>query len=311
MASKRYRLGTRNSALALAQARWVAAELGKRGIDCDLVEITSSGDQDRSRPLYEMEDLNPGLFCKRLQEALLRDEIDLAVHSLKDLPTLPPPGLKVFAVPERVSVRDCLLVHPGSYSPDLPLGLATGCTVGTSSLRREAQLLSLRPDVKVVSLRGNVPSRVAQVRDGKLGAAILAEAGLDRLGLALEGVRRAALREDDFIPAPAQGALGVEARESSEPALAAALHALNQPDLEKRTRIERRILRDLEGGCTLPLGVLCEPAAGGKYRVRAFLGAYQMSGEARRDWVSFRRFDISLEDEDALVAQVVAHFRGP
>lgn len=303
-----YRLGTRKSALARTQSQSIADELGKRGIACRLIEVSSSGDQDRTRPLYEMEDLNPGLFCKRLQDALLAGEIDLAVHSLKDLPTQGPPGLRVFAVPFREAPGDCLIVHPRALDKAAPIPLSPGATVGTSSLRRESQLWAARPDLKIVSLRGNVPGRVAQVRDGKLDAAVLAEAGLRRLALDLRGVHLHALPVDRFVPAPAQGALAVEAAESSAPELLVALQSLNAPALETQTRIERRVMRDLEGGCTLPLGVLCEPVPEG-WRLRAALGVAQNSARGSRDWVAVEHFDICLASEDALVDKTVNYFR--
>ncbi len=303
------RVGTRKSALARTQSQGIADLLQAGGLPCDLVEIISEGDRDRVNPLYAMETDAPGLFCKQLEEALLADQIDIAVHSLKDLPTTQPQGLYVAAVPPRVGASDCLLIHPSRVNDAEPLGLPRGASLGTSSLRREAEFLDARPDLNVSSLRGNVPSRVAQVREGKLDAAVLASAGLERLGLDLTGIVRVDLDPHRFVPAPGQGALAIEARTNGTLDLKDRLKALNHPPSETAVRIERRIMRDLEGGCTLPLGVLCVPSADG-WSVRAFLGIAKNRGEARRDWVSFHRFDISGSREDTLVTETVQYLKG-
>jgi hydroxymethylbilane synthase len=303
------RVGTRKSALARTQSQTIADLLQAGGLPCDLVEIVSEGDRDRINPLYAIETDAPGLFCKQLEEALLADQIDIAVHSLKDLPTTQPAGLFVAAIPPRVGAADCLIVHPDRVAAGEPLGLPRGASVGTSSLRREAQLLDARPDLNVSSLRGNVPSRVAQVREGKLDAAVLAAAGLERLGLDLTGVVKMELDPQRFVPAPGQGALAIEARSNGTLDLKNRLAVLNHAPTATAVRIERQIMRDLEGGCTLPLGVLCSPSADG-WSVRAFLGIAKNRAEARRDWVSFHRFDISGSREETLVAETVQYLKG-
>ncbi len=304
------RIGTRKSALAKTQSRWVAGRLETVGVDCELVEMDSRGDKDRINPLYEIETDSPGLFCKQLQEALLANQIDIAVHSLKDLPTLPIPGLEVAAIPLREVPLDILLIHPERVAEGLPMKLREGATVGTSSLRREAQILEARRDLKVVPLRGNVPSRVAQVREAKLDAAILAGAGLKRLALDLQGVVSVPLPSERFIPAPGQGALAVEIRTDLRTEWAAVVRALGDAETTLCVRIERRILREMEGGCTLPLGVLCRREVGDALTVRTFLGKTTHRGDGRRDWVSFHRFDISGTDEETLVAETVRFFKG-
>ncbi len=304
------RIGTRKSALAKTQSRWVGDWLSAQGIPCEYIEMDSRGDKDRVNPLYEIETDSPGLFCKQLQEALLAGQIDLAVHSLKDLPTLEPEGLYLAAIPLREVAQDTLLVHPSRLDENLPLKLGEGARVGTSSLRREAQILEARNDLKVVPLRGNVPSRVSQVREGKLDAAVLAEAGLKRLGLDLSGVFALPLSADRFIPAPGQGALAVEARTDLKPEWQAIVKRLEDVETAICVRIERRILREMEGGCTLPLGVLCRREVGDGWTVRTFLGKAMNRGEGLRDWVSFHRFDISGTDEETLVAETVRFFKG-
>lgn len=301
-----YRLGTRRSALAKTQSTTIKTALEKLGLGVVLVEIASAGDQDRATPLYEIETATPGLFTKQLEDALLDGRIDLAVHSLKDLPTRQPPGLVVAAVPQREDTADVLLIHAARHTPSEAFGLPRGARVGSSSLRREAELLSIRPDLVIEPLRGNVPTRLAAAREGKLDAVVLAEAGLKRLGLARDGVVSVALDPSVFVPAPGQGALAIEIRDDAADELKLALSKLHDIEAETETRIERRILRDLEGGCTLPLGVRCQ-VRGGTFRVEAFLGVSDRANP--HAWKGFRRFDISGTDEETLVGKTVSYFK--
>ncbi len=303
------RIGTRKSLLAKTQSTLILSSLKDLGVECELVEIESSGDKDRTKPLYEVElDGTPGLFTKELEQALLRNEIDLAVHSLKDLPTLQPPGLFVLAIPKREVTEDCLVFHAPKFHPQLPLGLHEGARVGTSSLRREAQLLAIRPDLKIESIRGNVPTRVKLAREGKFDAVVLAQAGLHRLNLSLDGVVMKALPSDHFVPAPGQGALAVEGRGDLPPKVKDALAQFHDPVAALETRIERAILRELEGGCSLPLGVRCQ--AGKPMKLKAFLGLLDRSKtDKSHAWKGFRSFDISGDAEETLVASTVAYFK--
>ncbi|MCW8140945.1 MAG: hydroxymethylbilane synthase, partial [Planctomycetota bacterium] len=209
------RIGTRGSELALWQAHLVADHVRALGLEVELVLIKTSGDLDTTRPLAELGQATGevGLFTKEIQRALLRGEVDLAVHSLKDLPTDPTPGLTLLARPVRAPVSDLLLCHPGAVDEADPVvPLARGATVGTSSVRRRVQLLALRPDLELVSIRGNVPTRVDKARTREVDAVVLAMAGIDRLALDLAGVRRVELPPAWFVCAPGQGALGIEAR---------------------------------------------------------------------------------------------------
>jgi hydroxymethylbilane synthase len=306
----RYRLGTRKSALAQVQSESIRRRLEESGLFCELVGVESSGDQNRHTPLYEIESETPGLFTKQLEVALLADQIDLAVHSLKDLPTQQPEGLRVAAVTARASAGDCLVIDSTRFRPGDPLGLPQGATVGTSSLRREALLLSQRPDLKIVPIRGNVPTRVQSVRDHKVDAVVLAQAGLQRLGLPLDEVTKRDLPPDRFISAPGQGALAIETRSRIPRDLEGALTVLRDPVTERETRVERRILRELEGGCTLPLGVRCLVDST-KLTVRAFLGVQRDRNSAPHDWISFHHFDRTEAEteEEALIAKTVAYFK--
>jgi hydroxymethylbilane synthase len=304
-----YRIGTRKSALAKVQSRHIQSCLEGLGLKCELVEIDSAGDTDRTTPLYEIEPASPGLFTKQLENALLKNEIDLAVHSLKDLPTQQPAELVIAAVSTREDAADCLIIRADNVAP-APLGLPHGAVVGTSSLRREALLLAERPDLVVTPIRGNVPTRLQKVRDGVVTATLLAEAGLNRLGytaekLTAEGLTKIALPSDRFVPAPGQGALALETRRTVPGDFAAALNTLNNRIAETETRIERRVLQGLHGGCTLPLGVRCRMAANGALSLSAFLGL--SSGEPRK-WMDFYRFEAADTSEELLVARTVGYF---
>jgi hydroxymethylbilane synthase len=240
------RIGTRSSPLALWQAAWVAGQLRRRHLDREiaLVEIKTQGDRDQNSPLATNGGI--GVFTKEIQRELLEGTIDLAVHSLKDLPTGAPTGLALAVVPPREEPGDALIA-PISRTLD---ALPKGAWVGTGSLRRRAQLLHLRPDLEVVAVRGNVETRLDQVLRGRLDAVVLAEAGLRRLGLDRHVTQR--LAPPAFLPAVAQGALGLECR-ADDVALRALLAPLDDAATHRAVRAERRVLAELEGGCMIPL----------------------------------------------------------
>jgi hydroxymethylbilane synthase len=243
------RLGTRGSKLALAQASLVADLLreGHRGLDVQLIQIATAGDRDQSSTLAE----GVGWFTKAIQDALLAGEVDIAVHSYKDLPTARPEGLVIAAVPLREDPRDAL-VSRGR----LPLArLPAGAVVGTSSPRRAAQLRQLRPDLDLRPIRGNVDTRIAKVDSGEYDAAVLALAGLKRLGL--EGRASHVFGFEEILPAPAQGALAVECR-SADSSTRALLASIDDRDLRTRVTAERSFLARLEAGCTFPAAAYAE-----------------------------------------------------
>ena len=243
------KLGTRGSKLARWQADWVRERLAERGVAAEIVVIKTRGDAEVDRPLHELE--GKGFFTKEIEEALLERRIDVAVHSLKDLPTRLAPGLALAAVPERGDPRDVLVTRqPGVTSL---AGLPPAARVGTSSLRRVAQLRHLRPDVAVLPLRGNVPTRVRQVKeggDGALDAALLARAGLERLGLA--AMVAVTLDPLEIMPAPGQGALGLEVR-ADDRATRGALAPLEHAASARQVAAERSVLAALGGGCQAPV----------------------------------------------------------
>jgi hydroxymethylbilane synthase len=261
------RLGTRRSALALAQARWVAERLPG---EVELVPITTSGDE-RRRAAASGRGPSPGRgpapsptdktrFVKEIEDALLAGEIDLAVHSAKDVPSELPDGLAIVGVPERADARDTLC---GAESLD---DLAEGAVVGTASLRRRAALLALRPDLDVRELRGNVDTRLRRLGDGDFDAIVLAQAGLERLGRADEG---SALDVGRVVPAPGQGCLVLEARAGSGDGGAAA--ALTDHEALTCLTAERAVVRALEATCHTPIGAH-SVAGGAGLRLTVFVG---------------------------------------
>ncbi len=236
------KLGTRGSQLARWQAEWVRSRLAAQGARAEIVVIKTRGDAEVDRPLHELE--GKGFFTKEIEDALLDGRIDVAVHSLKDLPTTLPKGLVLGAIPTRHDPREAL-VNGTSL-----LELKAGVRVGTSSLRRIAQVRFLRPDVDVVPLRGNVPTRVRKVEthDG-LDAALLAIAGLERLGL---GGKGSVIDPFDVMPAPGQGALGIEIR-ADDSATRKALEPLHDFASAIAVTAERALLAALGGGCQAPV----------------------------------------------------------
>ncbi|MFH5806089.1 hydroxymethylbilane synthase [Alienimonas sp. DA493] len=256
------RIATRDSPLALWQANHVAALLrdAHPGLTVELVEVKTTGDRNRVDPLPAMaralENGAPnagangvGLFTKEVQRAVLDGRADVAVHSLKDLPTAPAPGLTLAAVPQRASRWDALVLPAGSGAGSLD-DLPEGATIGTGSPRRRAQLLRLRPDLTFAEARGNVETRLAKLDSGEFHALILAEAGLDRLGLSGRVSKRL---DAEILPAVGQGALGVECREN-DPAVAR-LAPLDHPVSRAEADAERACLHRLGAGCHAPVGV--------------------------------------------------------
>ena len=244
------RIASRSSELALRQARIVEASLNSRGIAAEIVTFKTTGDKKLDEPLSEIG--AKGLFTHELEVALAKNKVDCCVHSLKDLPTELPEGLMIGAILEREDPRDVLVVNAVTEAEDLA-SLPAGSRVGTSSLRRRAQLLAIRPDLEVAELRGNVPTRLQKVETGKVHAAILAAAGLIRLN-ASQRIRQY-LNAPDWLPAAGQGAIAVEIRANDE-VMRDVLAPLNHPETALAVRAERAFLAALEGGCQIPIGAL-------------------------------------------------------
>lgn len=253
MAPKRLRIGTRASQLALWQANWIKSELERvyPGIEVELVKIKTTGDKILDVPLAQVG--GKGLFVKEIEEAMLRGEIDLAVHSMKDVPTEFPDGLGLVVTTMREDPRDAFISDGVKFSE-----LRQGARIGTSALRRQAQLLAARPDLEMVIIRGNVETRIRKLKEDGLDAVILAAAGLNRLGFA--NVITELLDADFSIPAIGQGALGLECRLNDQ-ATIDALAFLNHPQTAAAVSAERALLKRCEGGCQVPIaahGTVCD-----------------------------------------------------
>ena len=245
------RIGTRKSKLALWQANFVANKLKEHfpDLEIELVKITTKGDKILDVPLAKVG--GKGLFVKEIEEAMLRNEIDIAVHSLKDVPTFFPKGLGLIAITKREDPRDAFVSVKYNSLEELP----KGAIVGTSSLRRKVQLKLKRPDLQIKDLRGNVDTRLRKLEEGQYDAIILAYAGLKRLDLAKKA--KQIFDPLEFIPAVAQGFLGIEARLDDEKTKEI-VSVLNDEESLIRATAERSFLKTLEGGCQVPLGAYTE-----------------------------------------------------
>ncbi len=239
------RIGTRASELAQWQANWVAQQLRQGGASVEIVEITTSGDIEQSGPIAAMG--QQGVFTKEIQAALLDTRVDVAVHSLKDLPTESVEGVMLAAVPEREDVADALITNQGLTLDKL----SSGARIGTGSLRRQAQLKRLRADLEVVRIRGNVDTRLRKLDEGEYDAILLAVAGLYRLGRADRITER--LAPPRMLPAVGQGALGIECLETNQVARSL-LGPLDHWESRLSTTAERAMLALLHGGCSAPVG---------------------------------------------------------
>jgi hydroxymethylbilane synthase len=247
---KLLRIATRGSALALWQANHIRERLAQlHGIESELIRIRTSGDKFQGASVAQVSEQagTKGIFIKELEEALLAGTADLAVHSMKDVPTENPAGLVFPAITKREDVRDCLISRDGAKLKDL----ACGARVGTSSLRRQAQLRHHRPDLELLDLRGNVDTRLKKVAAGEFDAIVLATAGMNRLG-ASDKITQI-LAPEVMLPAVGQGALGIETRADDHETLRL-VAALDDPESHEAVTAERALLRELEGGCQIPLG---------------------------------------------------------
>ena len=257
------KIGTRASRLALWQAEFVAAQLKNffPALDVELIHVHTTGDKILDAPLAKIG--GKGLFTKELELQLARGEIDLAVHSLKDVPTDLPAGFKIAAVTKREQPFDAFVSEKFSSLDELP----AGSIVGTSSLRRSAQLLKLRPDLRIKNLRGNVDTRLKKLDTGEFDAIILASAGLERLGYATR-IRQLLTQ---IIPAAGQGALAIEVR-SDDAEISKLVQQLNDEETFSATAVEREFLREVGGSCQVPVGVFAK-IDDGRLIVRALISS--------------------------------------
>lgn len=260
------KIGTRGSQLALWQAHYTQSQLTAIGITSELQVIKTKGDAIQHLSFDKIE--GKGFFTKEIEDALIKGEVDLAVHSMKDLPTSQPEGLILTAVSYRANPADCLIIHPDAVDENVLFQCKHGALVGTSSARRKAQILDFRPDIELRDIRGNVPTRLEKLRRGDFDAILLAAAGLDRLELDLSGFRLVRFNPREFVPAPAQGVLAFQTRKD-DLELRRALKKIHRKDVAQVINVERKVLQLAGGGCHMPIGVYCEADLQGNYHVWA------------------------------------------
>lgn len=282
-------IGSRGSDLALWQANHVKSQLEKLGATVEINIIKTQGDMIQHLSFDKME--GKGFFTKEIEAALLDKSIDLAVHSHKDLETTSPEGLVIACVSERENPADILLIAKNATDTSQKWNLKTNAKVGTSSARRKSQVMRFRSDVEISDLRGNVPTRIQKLRDGHYDAILLAKAGVDRLKIDLSEFHVEVLDPTEFIPAPAQGVLGLQIR-SEDKELFELMQKMNHPEIQQQIAIERKVLNLLQGGCQLPLGVYC--TENGEVYV-----SHTNDWEEGSDWFKFEFEDLNEVDEIA------------
>ena len=297
------RIGTRGSPLALAQAHEAARRLrdAAPGLETEIVVVATTGDKIQDRPLAEIG--GKGLFSKELDAAQLDGRVDIAVHSMKDLETWLPDGIALAALLPREDVRDAFIATAAGSIADLP----SGAVIGTSSLRRQAQILAARPDLKVIPFRGNVQTRLKKLSEGQADATMLAVAGLNRLDMT--HVISAALPPEQMLPAVAQGAIGITAPTGSE-AVIALLGRVNDAETATRVHAERAFLAELDGSCRTPIGGLVE-INGGTARFRGLVARPDGSGlmAVERNGASADAMALAVDAGKELAADMDASYR--
>jgi len=266
MEQKTIIIGSRGSDLALWQAHYLQDQLKANGHESEIKIIKTKGDAIQHLSFDKIE--GKGFFTKEIEDQLLDGSVDVAVHSMKDLPTTSPEGLRIAATSYREDPSDTILVRNSFFDPKESLRLKEGTVVGTSSARRKAQLIDLNPKIKTEDIRGNVPTRIQKLRDGNFGAIVLATAGLNRLQLDVSDLTVVALHPREFVPAPAQGVLAYQTR-TDDMTMRKVIAQIGNRDVAYCTNIERKVLNMMDGGCHLPLGVYCEQDQMGNYHTWA------------------------------------------
>lgn len=287
------RIGTRGSDLALWQANHVKRQLEQLGCAVEITIIQTQGDRIQDLSFDKLE--GKGFFTKEIEAALLNESVDLAVHSHKDLETNQPEGLKIIAVSDREDPSELLLIHPRAFVANQKWGLRENAVIGTSSARRKSQILALRPDLTIKDLRGNVPTRIQKLRDGNYDAILLAKAGVNRLNLDLSDLNVLVLNPLEFVPAPAQGVLGLQIR-ANDTRTAQYVSQLNDAETAMKINLERAVLQKMEGGCQLPLGVYND---GENVHIAYAKNANEAS----------QYFHLHFSSEDNLADQIVAQLK--
>ena len=287
---KTLRIGTRGSKLALWQAHFVQKSLQGLGVGSELIIIKTKGDRVQDLSFDKIE--GKGFFTKEIEDALLGGAIDLAIHSMKDLPTTSPPGLVIAGVSHREDPADWLVIRREVHDPTALFGLPTGATVGTSSARRKAQMLAYRPDAILKDVRGNVPTRLQKLTYEQYDAVILAAAGLKRLEIDLSGYAVVRMNPKEFVSAPAQGVLAYQTL-ADDLETRRIIQRIHQSEVASVTNVERKVLKLLEGGCQMPVGVYCEQDRMGNYHVWAALADSWQSEVRRAKYSSSTNFGLA------------------
>lgn len=295
---KHIRIGTRGSKLALWQAEYTKSKLEALGITVELVIIKTKGDRIQHLSFDKME--GKGFFTKEIEDSLLRGEVDLAVHSMKDMPTTHPEGLVLTAVSYRENPSDWLVIPREKVAERALLKLPQKAIIGTSSARRKAQMLDMRPDIEIKDIRGNVPTRLRKLQEGQFDAILLAAAGLTRLEIDLsQDFEVIQFNPREFVPAPAQGVLCYQTK-TDDVETRRTLKALHDTEVAEIIGIERRVLSLFDGGCQMPLGVYCEKDGEGNFHVWA-AKAKAWNGPVKRAHLSSStKFELPERVVDAL-----------
>lgn len=259
-------IGTRGSKLALWQSEHTQSLLAAIGIESDLQIIKTKGDQIQHLSFDKIE--GKGFFTKEIEDELIDGSVDIAVHSLKDMPTTQPEGLVLGAVLKRADPADWLIVNKSSMDDNQALSLKSNPVIGTSSARRKAQILQFRPDAEIKDIRGNVPTRLRKLAEGQFDGILLAAAGLTRLELDLSDFHVVKFNPREFVPAPAQGVVAIQCR-AEDISVRRILKKIHQSQVSQISNIERGVLKMMNGGCQMPLGVHCQRDINNNYHVYA------------------------------------------
>lgn len=303
MTPRKITIGSRGSDLALWQAHHIKQQLEILGAEVQIAIIKTKGDHIQHLSFDKIE--GKGFFTKELEEALLAGQIDLAVHSYKDLETTQPDGLAIAAVSERANPADVLLIHPSAADTQSLWGLRKGAITGTSSARRKMQLTLHRPDLQIEDIRGNVPTRIDKLRQGHYQAIVLAMAGIERLQLELSDLVLHPFDPYQYVPAPAQGVLACQIR-SNDDGLAAFMAPIHHPDVAACVHAERRVLNLFKGGCQLPLGAYCT-RHGNELHLRAIVAEDGYSAPTQVALSGTDPERLALQAVDALKKKSASH----
>ncbi|MFC1475253.1 hydroxymethylbilane synthase [Candidatus Zixiibacteriota bacterium] len=286
-------IGSRGSDLALYQANFIKDILTDE-LNCqvEIKIIVTSGDKIDNLSFDKME--GKGFFTKEIEDELLAGNIDVAVHSLKDLMTTQPEGLKLGAVGYRVDRREYLLINPEAYQEGSVISIKDTKIIGTSSPRRKCQIANHNPSLEIKDLRGNVPTRIRKLREGQYDAIVIAVAGVERLELDLSGLKAVKLDAEQFLPAPAQGILGLQIRDNDE-RVENIIQLMNDKKAANEASLERGLLGKFDLGCSLPLGVYSE-VTDDKFILKAILGVYD-----NNQWIGLKKTEVTGTDPKTMV----------